>query len=111
MAVLSIDIALLVYARWMDEHRGVPPMVREYAQALGVASSSNGHYWLRALLAAGYVEHAVPERVGHHTTRSNDLVLTRHGQEMAAYLRGLPSRDGIDAALVLARSLQAAVQA
>lgn len=95
--------ALMSYWRWMDEHDGVPPTVREWQVWLGLRATSPAHYWLRKLLDHGYVYHAVPSRLESGSKHANDLVLTTEGRERA---EGLMLHA---ATLTLARDLQASV--
>jgi len=47
--------AVLEYVRKQIEHQGYPPSVREIGSALGIASSSTVHAYLRQLEALGYI--------------------------------------------------------
>lgn len=51
----TLDDALLAFYRVTERNDGIPPTVREVQDEMGMASTSNGVYWLRNLELAGLI--------------------------------------------------------
>jgi SOS-response transcriptional repressor LexA len=85
--LVTLDRALLAFADLAA--RGLPPSLREYAEALDLVSTSSAKYWITQLVDEGYV---VSVGDGERRRMSRGLVLTDAGRTNAELLRSKGAR-------------------
>lgn len=83
--MMTLDKALLAFARVTEQNEGIPPAVREFQKAAELTSASHAAYWIGRLAVAGFVY--TPEALrGIRSSRSVNL--SNAGRRRAHALKG-----------------------